>query len=220
MAEKLQKDSLVPLEPMKAELTGALAAEDGTAKQENYFIKEGMTGAIVSPVANILLSAGAAAAGMDQTQRAASQNSLFVGGGVSGGKKVQARASMMPEASKSYGEKLAESRQARKMPVIRNPGMGVGECAAVAGMSLTGASLAAGSKPSPIKGIQVSQGGADALRVAELKQDLAVVLRALENPYSSSMRRLEEDFLKGKSAAQQVAQNSSPALIQMIAPKM
>jgi hypothetical protein len=212
--EKLQKDSEIPLEPLKQDIIGALEAEkEGaapSAPDDNPIATEVMSKAMggsifaaAMEVRNDLASSNNNSnsifvGGMNKKQ----QGSIFVGGGSAGNNKAtHARTPLVPP---SYSEK---KEAARKTPAKPERDADIFARSRLSGMSLTGSS-ATGGKSTPPKGVSATAATAKALKLAELQQQLSVVNQTILNPYDNSSKRLMNDLSKGVDKAEVFVQRN------------
>jgi hypothetical protein len=222
--EKLQQDSAMPLEQHKQDVLGALAAEKegdqpGPAPDNNPLATELMSKAIGGSIFAAAVAVRNDLASGPGGNANKKPNSMFVGGG-SPSKADHVRTSLVPMSyseKKEAAKKTAPGKSARDADIVARSG--------VSRMSLTGSSMS-GGKPLPIKGASVTDKIARMLKVTELKQELTVVNRAIQEPYSPGSKRLLNDLGKGVDQAEIFVQrkpdalkNTSPQFMQTMAPK-
>lgn len=247
--EKLQQDSDKSLEEHQKSLIGALAeAMSGLDGGPAAAAPEGGTApdTMVSEVMMAASGIGAAASVAvtvheDLTASKPSgsiflntprkhQNSLFVGGGQVN-PKASRRSTLVPM---SYGDKKAMAKVDKKTaprPMagavqqggvrvsIRGRDTDIFARTRLSGMSLTGASLT-GAKPMPIRGVTASAAAAKAVRLKEMKAEMAFLKRIMNNPYENSVKRLVADYRNGVDVAEQTVQTAKPEVLKSAAPQV
>jgi hypothetical protein len=219
--EKLQQDSEKSLEQHKQDIIGALAEEkDALAEAPDNnplateVLSKAMGGSVFAAAAavhNDLSSSKPANSIFVGGMSKKNQGSIFVGGGSAGNNKA---AHARPIVPMSYSEKKSALKNSTAKPARDAD---IFARSRLSGMSLTGSSTA-GGKVAPVKGLTASAAAAKMIRIAELKQELAVVNNALENPYDAGTKRLAGDFSRGGAKAKTFVQQN-PEAARVVTPK-